>query len=183
MHYIYKPLTKTNLSRDRKQCTESNVLTARLPVLGRLAETWETDWLNTNKRTRTGISGIKLLNTIDYKLNTKYRLGLCWMRHLQHKLLYQQWLTLESWYTNSEQEPLNQCQQPPAPYKQLTHDLKRNWHTSTNNRQIKTTTDQSLQRSITSRQNWPIQITTRGILNTIIWWQLFTWLWRWLLLR
>ena len=39
---------------------------------------------------------------------------------------YQQRLTLESWYTNSEQEPLNQCQQPPAPYKRLirVHDLK-----------------------------------------------------------
>ena len=38
-------------------------------------------------------------------------------------------ITLESWYTNSEQEPLNQCQQLPAPYKRLTHDLKRNQQT------------------------------------------------------
>ena len=29
---------------------------------------------------------------------------------------YQQRLTLESWYTNSEKEPLNRCQQLPAPY-------------------------------------------------------------------
>ena len=52
-------------------------------------------------------------------------------------------------YTNLEQEPLNQCQQLPAPYKQLIHDLKQNRHTSTNNRQItsgsKTTIDRSLQ--------------------------------------
>ena len=64
---------------------------------------------------------------------------------------YQQRLTLESWYTNSEQEPLNRCQQLPAPYKRLIHDLKRNQHTSTNNRRIKdnskTKTDESLQLS------------------------------------
>ena len=31
-------------------------------------------------------------------------------------------LTLESWYTNLEQTPLNRCQQLPAPYKRLIHD-------------------------------------------------------------
>ena len=31
-------------------------------------------------------------------------------------------LTLEIWYTNLEQTPLNRCQQVPAPYKRLTHD-------------------------------------------------------------
>ena len=59
---------------------------------------------------------------------------------------YQQRLTLESWYTNSEKEPLNRCQQLPAPYKRLKHDLKQN--RPTNNRQIEnsqTTTDQSPQ--------------------------------------
>ena len=34
----------------------------------------------------------------------------------------------------------------------------------------------------TSRQNWPTQTTTR-VINTIISRRLFTWLWRWLLLR
>ena len=42
---------------------------------------------------------------------------------------YQQRLTLESWHTNSGQEPLNRCQQLPVPYKQLIHDLKRNQQT------------------------------------------------------
>ena len=62
---------------------------------------------------------------------------------------YQQPLTLESWYTNLEQEPLNRCQQLPAPYKQLIHDPKRNRQTSTNNRRMEinsqTKTDKSLQ--------------------------------------
>ena len=58
-------------------------------------------------------------------------------------------LTLESWYTNLKQKPLNRCQKLPAPYKRLIHDLKWNRYTSTNNKRIennrKTTTDQSLQ--------------------------------------
>ena len=61
---------------------------------------------------------------------------------------YQRRLALESWYINLEQEPLNRCQQLPVPYKRLIHDLKRNRHTSTNNRRIKNnskTTEQSLQ--------------------------------------
>ena len=35
---------------------------------------------------------------------------------------YFQRLTLESWYTNLEQTPLNRCQQLPVPYKQPIHD-------------------------------------------------------------
>ena len=43
---------------------------------------------------------------------------------------YYQWLTLESWFTNLEQIPLNRCQQLPAPYKQLINDTKTvNWLT------------------------------------------------------
>ena len=32
-------------------------------------------------------------------------------------------LTLESWFTNLEQTPLNRCQPLPAPYKRLIHDI------------------------------------------------------------
>ena len=35
---------------------------------------------------------------------------------------YFQRLTLESWYTNLEQTPLNRCQQLPAPYIRLIHN-------------------------------------------------------------
>ena len=34
---------------------------------------------------------------------------------------YKQRITLESWYTNLEEEPLNRSQQLPAPYKRLIH--------------------------------------------------------------
>ena len=41
---------------------------------------------------------------------------------LTYSTNYFQRLTLESWYTNLEQTPLNRCQQLPAPYKRLIQD-------------------------------------------------------------
>ena len=60
------------------------------------------------------------------------------MRHLQ-LTNYQQRLTLESWNTNSEQEPLNQCQQlhVPAPYKLTNNRWREN--SCNKNRPITTT--------------------------------------------
>ena len=37
---------------------------------------------------------------------------------------YYQPLTLESWFTNLEQTPLNRSQQLPAPYKRLIDEIK-----------------------------------------------------------
>ena len=36
---------------------------------------------------------------------------------------YFQRLTLEGWFTNLEQTPLNRCQQLPEPYRRLIHDI------------------------------------------------------------
>ena len=55
-----------------------------------------------------------------------------------------QHLTLESWFTNLEQTPLNRSQQLPAPYKRLIDEIKQNklrendWRTDnlTNNRRL-----------------------------------------------
>ena len=46
------------------------------------------------------------------------------MRYLQYELRYtfMQRITLESWFTNLEQTPLNRFQQLPAPYKRLIDD-------------------------------------------------------------
>ena len=57
---------------------------------------------------------------------------------------YQQRLTLESWYTNSEQEPQNRCEQLPAPYKHLkgnrqTANNRRIENNSNNNFHVLTT--------------------------------------------
>ena len=45
-------------------------------------------------------------------------LGLCDMQNTFYRL------TLESWFTNLEQTPLNHSQQLPAPYKRLIRELK-----------------------------------------------------------
>ena len=42
---------------------------------------------------------------------------------LTYSTNYFQRLTLESWFTNLEQTPLNRCQPLPAPYKRLIHDM------------------------------------------------------------
>ena len=42
---------------------------------------------------------------------------------LTYSTKYFQRLTLESWFTNLEETPLNRCQPPPAPYKRLIHDI------------------------------------------------------------
>ena len=39
---------------------------------------------------------------------------------------YYRRLTLESWFTNLEQTPLNRSQQLPAPYKRLIDEIKQN---------------------------------------------------------
>ena len=39
---------------------------------------------------------------------------------------YYERLTLESWFTNLEQTPLNRSQQLPAPYKRLIDEIKQN---------------------------------------------------------
>ena len=39
---------------------------------------------------------------------------------------YHQRLTLESWFTNLEQTPLNRSQQLQAPYKRLIDEIKEN---------------------------------------------------------
>ena len=87
--------------------------------------------------------------------------GVCTSERVTYSTNYQQRLTLESWHIKWEQEPLNPCQQLPAPYKRFTHDLKRN--RQTNNRRIENNSKTRIDQSLQSRQNWPIQTKTRGI--------------------
>ena len=74
---------------------------------------------------------------------------------------YFQRLTLESWFTNLEQTPLNRCQQLPAPYKRLINDVNKPTNRPTNNRRIETdqwllTNSTRVFQPITSRLNRPI---------------------------
>ena len=65
----------------------------------------------------------------ELHLQTKHRMdyvGLCDMYYVTYSTDYYQRLTLESWFTNLEQTPLNPSQQLPAPYKRLIDEIKQN---------------------------------------------------------
>ena len=67
---------------------------------------------------------------MNLKMNTIYRrnIKLTWTkRHvLRRSTDYYQRLTLERWFTNLEQTPLNRSQQLLAPYKRLIDEIKQN---------------------------------------------------------
>ena len=65
------------------------------------------------------MSTITLLNITD--LRTTLLTGT--LRNAEPCTNYFQRLTLESWFTNLEQTPLNRRQPLPAPYKRLIHDI------------------------------------------------------------
>ena len=106
-------------------CGQSNVLspvsiiasTATLPTSERLAETSQQDWLNTIKG--RGIGKLTLTITL-LSITNSYRIGIC----LASSTNYFQRLTLESWFTNLEQTPLDRCHPLPAPY--TTYTLQTN---------------------------------------------------------
>ena len=60
----------------------------------------------------------------EHHLLTKHKIDWDSAECVTYITNYHQQLTLESWYTNLKQKPLNRCQKLPAPYKRLIHDLK-----------------------------------------------------------
>ena len=65
---------------------------------------------------------ISLLNITDCG-STNHTIDLDSVQCLTYSTNYFQRLTLESWFTNLEQTPLNRCQPLPAPYTRLIHDI------------------------------------------------------------
>ena len=63
-------------------------------------------------------------NITEHHLKTNHRIDWDSAECVIYSTDYYQRLTLESWFTNLEQTPLNRCQQLPAPYKRLTNDTK-----------------------------------------------------------
>ena len=111
-----------------------------------------------------------IIITINYHFHNHYHY---YHRHTNHRIDWDsakcftystnhfQRLTLESWFTNLEQTPLNRCQQLPAPYKRLINDVNKPTNRPTNNRRIETdhwllTNSTRVFQPITSRLNWPI---------------------------
>ena len=60
----------------------------------------------------------------EHHLKTKHEIDWDSATCITYSTDYYQRLTLESWFTNLEQTPLNRSQQLPAPYKRLIRDFK-----------------------------------------------------------
>ena len=97
----------------------------------------------------------------EHHRQTNHRIDWDSAKCLTYSTNYFQRLTLESWFTNLEQTPLNRCQQLPAPYKRLINDVNKPTNRPTNNRRIETdqwllTNSTWVFQPITSRLNRPI---------------------------
>ena len=99
---------------DREQHTRSNAATARLLTLVKPAETLAMK--NGDINNHTAEHHFQMKHQIDWDSAT------C----ITYSTDYYQRLTLESWFTNLEQTPLNRSQQLPAPYKRLIDEIKQN---------------------------------------------------------
>ena len=62
----------------------------------------------------------------EHHLKTKHQIDWDSATCITYSTDYNQRLTLESWFTNLEQTPLNRSQQLPAPYKRLIDEIKQN---------------------------------------------------------
>ena len=63
----------------------------------------------------------------EHHLQTKHQIDWDSATCMAYSTDYYQSLTLESWFTNLEQTPLNRSQQLPAPYKRLIDEIKQNY--------------------------------------------------------
>ena len=62
----------------------------------------------------------------EHHLKTKHQIDWDSATCITYSTDYYQRPTLESWFTNLEQTPLNRSQQLPAPYKRLIDEIKQN---------------------------------------------------------
>ncbi|CAH3044775.1 unnamed protein product, partial [Porites lobata] len=62
----------------------------------------------------------------EHHLKTKHQIDWDYATCITYSTDYYQSLTLESWFTNLENKPLNRSQQLPAPYKRLIDEIKEN---------------------------------------------------------
>ena len=91
------------------------------PYIGETGRNLNTRLTEHKRATRNG----DLNNNIaEHHLQTNHRIDWDSAERLIYSTDYYQRLTLESWFTNLEQTPLNRCQQLPAPYKRLINHTK-----------------------------------------------------------
>ena len=139
-HESYNPTTSALLStlrqlltnvKDKDEPSERRGAVYNIKLMLRLAGhlywcmrpagIWTSDWLNTNDKraTRNGDINIQIA---EHHLKTNHRFDWDSAECVTYSTDYYQWITLESWFTNLDQTPLNRCQQLPAPYKRLIDD-------------------------------------------------------------
>ena len=126
----HKPITTvrdllTNVKDKEKpddrqgQFTEYLVLTAERRTSEKLAKTWKRGLIEHKRATTKG----DITNHIsEHHRKTEHDIDWDSAECVIHSTNYYQRITLESWYTNSEREPFNRCQQLPAPHNWLIED-------------------------------------------------------------
>ena len=98
--------TKTNRVTDREQYTRSNAATARPPTSVNTAETLACDGPNTNEQQEM---------VTKHHLQAKHQIDCDSATCITYSTDFPQRLSLESWFTNFEQTPLNYSKQLTAP--------------------------------------------------------------------
>ena len=76
---------------------------------------------------RTTRNGDVINHIAEHLLQTKHQIDWDSAKCITYSTDYYQRLTLESWFNNLEQMPLNGSQQLPALYKQLIDGIKQNY--------------------------------------------------------
>ena len=113
--------TKTNRRTDREQYTRSNAATARLLTISETGTNLSTRLTKHKRATKNGDVNNHIA---EHHLKTKHQIDWDSATCITYSTDYYQRLTLESWFTNLEQTPLNRSQQLPAPYKRLIDEIK-----------------------------------------------------------
>ena len=125
-------LVVCQLSCDVKRdwCISIRLLLVKCPLATYIGETGRNLNVRLTEHKRTTRNGDINNHIAEHHLKTNHRIDWDSAECVTYSTDYYQRITLESWFTNLEQTPLNRCQQLPAPYKRLIAD-----NNKTDNRQ------------------------------------------------
>ena len=115
-------MSKTNQRTGREQYTRSNVGTARLLKFVKSGRNLS---MQLNKHKQAMRNGDVNNHIAEHHLQMKHQIDWDSATCITYSTDYYQRLTLESWFTNLEQTPLNHSQQLPVLYK-LIDKIKQN---------------------------------------------------------
>ena len=141
--------TKTNQRTDREQQTRSKCCDCQASYIGETGRNLSTQLTEHKRATRNGDVNNHIA---EHHLKTKHQIDWDSATCITYSTDYYQRLTLESWFTNLEQIPLNHSQQLPAPYKRLIVEIKHNYKRMTEELTIWLTIDRS------KRTNYWLQV-------------------------